>query len=213
MLPGMSEKSGDKAFDFLVELGVKVKLGTRVTEFDGEFVHTKDGQKIRCKKVVWAAGITGKPIKGFAEETLNKHKRFRVDGNLKVENMSNVYAIGDAAACISEENPFGHPQVAQTAIQQAKHLAKQFKTGNMIDFKYKDLGSMATIGRNKAVADIGKRNLSGFIAWIMWLFVHLFAIVGVKNKLLIFFNWTWNYLTYDQSLRLIIKPLNKKKKD
>lgn len=211
LLPGMSEKAGKKAFDFLEKLGVEVKLGTRVTDFDGEYVYTKDGQKIRCKKVVWAAGITCEQISGIAEECVTKNKRFCIDEQLKVQHLKNVYAIGDAAAYISEEFPYGHPQVAQTAIQQAKHLARQFKTGEKKNFKYKDLGSMATIGRNKAVADLGKRNLSGFFAWILWLFVHLFAIVGVKNKVFVFLNWIWNYFTYDQSLRLIIKPLDEKK--
>lgn len=212
LLPGMSNKAGEKAFRFLKDLGVEVKLNTRVTDFDGEFVYTKDGQKIRCKKVVWAAGITCEQITGIDQKCLNKHKRFCVDSNLKVKNLNNVFAIGDAAAFISDQYPYGHPQVAQTAIQQAKHLAKQFKSGKKQDFRYKDLGSMATIGRNKAVADLGKRNLSGFFAWILWLFVHLFAIVGVKNKVFVFLNWIWNYFTYDQSLRLIIKPLDKKKR-
>jgi len=211
LLPGMSEKAGEKAFRFLNDLGVEVKLNTRVTDFDGEFVYTKDGQKIRCKKVVWAAGITCEQITGIDEDCVNKQQRFCIDSNLKVKNLNNVFAIGDAAVFISEEYPYGHPQVAQTAIQQAKHLAKQFKSGKKKDFRYKDLGSMATVGRNKAVADFGKHNLSGFLAWILWLFVHLFAIVGVKNKVFVFLNWIWNYFTYDQSLRLIIKPLNKKK--
>lgn len=206
LLPGMSERAGEKALKFLTELGVEVQLDTRVVDYDGQFVYTKDGQKIRCKKVVWAAGITCDQIKGIDEKCVTKHKRFCVDGQLKVNHMTNVYAIGDAAAYITDEFPYGHPQVAQTAIQQAKHLAKQLITGNETEFKYKDLGSMATIGRNRAVADLGKRNMAGFIAWILWLFVHLFAIVGVKNKVFVFLNWIWNYFTYDQSLRLIIKP-------
>ena len=211
LLPGMSEKAGEKALKFLTELGVEVQLGTRVTGFDGKFVHTKDGQKIRCKKVVWAAGVTCDAIPGIKADCVTKNNRFCVDGQLKVKSLQDVYAIGDAASLTSEEYPYGHPQVAQTAIQQAKHLARQFKTGKTIDFKYKDLGSMATIGRNKAVADIGTRNMAGFLAWGMWLFVHLFAIVGVKNRVFVFLNWIWNYFTYDQSLRLIIKPITKKK--
>jgi len=210
LLPGMSEKAGKKAFEFLEDLDVKVELGTRVTTFDGEFIQTKDGQSIRANKVVWAAGIVCDKISGVSETCLSKGNRLCVNEHLEVTNMKDVYAIGDAAAIINDEYPRGHPQVAQPAIQQAKYLAKQFKKGKQKGFKYKDLGSMATVGRNKAVADLNKRSLSGFFAWIMWLFVHLAALVGTKNKVFVVVNWVWNYFTYDQSLRLIIKPERKK---
>ncbi len=210
LLPSMSEKAGRKALQFLEELGVKVELGTRVTAFDGQYVQTKDGQSIRAHKVVWAAGIVCGKIPGVSDTCFAKGNRLCVNGHLEVNALKDVYAIGDAATLISDEYPYGHPQVAQPAIQQAKFLAKQFKKGKGDAFKYKDLGSMATIGRNKAVADLNKRSLTGFIAWAMWLFVHLFALVGVKNKVFVVLNWTWNYFTYDQSLRLIIKSEAKK---
>jgi len=211
LLSGMSEKAGAAALKFLEELGVKVKLNTIVTDYDGQIVHTKDGEKITTNKVVWAAGITCEKLIGIKEDILTRGNRLLVNEHLQVKQMNNVYALGDAAALISEEYPNGHPQVAQPAIQQAKHLAKQLRTGQFSAFQYKDLGSMATVGRNRAVADVGNRKISGFFAWMMWLFVHLFAIVGVKNKLFVFINWMWNYFTYDQSLRLIIRPEKKAK--
>jgi len=206
LLPGMSEVAGQKAKVFLEEIGVIVQLNTRVTDYDGSYVYTKDGAKIRTDKIVWAAGITCPRFKGLQEELYARGNRLISHADCRVKNTQNIYAIGDAAIITSEEYPYGHPQVAQTAIQMAKHLAKQFKSGKQKEFIYRDLGSMATIGRNRAVADIGKRRLTGYFAWLMWLFVHLFAIVGVKNKIFVFLNWIWNYFTYDQSLRLIIKP-------
>ena len=206
LLPGMSEVAGHKAKVFLEEIGVIVQLNTRVTDYDGSYVYTKDGAKIRTDKIVWAAGITCPRFKGLQEELYARGNRLISHADCRVKNTQNIYAIGDAAIITSEEYPYGHPQVAQTAIQMAKNLAKQFKSGKQKEFIYRDLGSMATIGRNRAVADIGKRRLTGYFAWLMWLFVHLFAIVGVKNKIFVFLNWIWNYFTYDQSLRLIIKP-------
>ena len=213
LLPSFSEKASSKALKFLEELGVTVKLGTRVTEYDGKIVTTKDGQKIRAFKLVWAAGITCDPIIGVNEESMVRGNRLLVDQHLRVAHLQNVYAIGDAAAMVSDENPRGHPQVAQPAIQQAKHLAKQFKSGELKPFKYKDLGSMATVGRNRAVADLNKRSLTGFVAWVLWLAIHLYALVGTKNKIFVVLNWSWNYFTFDQSLRLIIRPEDRKNRE
>jgi len=210
LLPGMSEHSSAKALKFLKELGVEVKLNTRVTDYDGKFVTTRNGQTIRTDKVVWAAGVTCPNIEGMPESVLEKNNRLKVDQQLKVIGIDDVYAIGDIAKVIDEDYPYGHPQVAQPAIQQAKYLAKQILKPSDKTFSYKDKGSMATIGRNKAVADIGSRALSGFFAWALWLFVHLFALVGVKNKVIVLLNWIWNYFTYDQSLRLIIRPEQKR---
>lgn len=209
LLPSMSKEAGAKALKFLEELGVKVKLNVLVTDYDGQTVFTKDGTAINTNKVVWAAGIVCEKLEGIKADSITRGNRLLVNEYMQVQQLNNVYALGDAAALLSEEFPNGHPQVAQPAIQQANHLAKQLKTGNLSPFKYKDLGSMATVGRNKAVADVGGKKLSGFLAWFLWLFVHLFAIVGVKNKLFVFINWMWNYMTYDQSLRLIIKPEKK----
>lgn len=211
LLAGMSDEAGAKALQFLKELGVEVQLNSRVTSFDGKEVLTKDGQRIRSHKVIWAAGITGNRMPGLPEGSITHGNRIKVDRYHRVEGGEEIFAIGDIAYMEEAAYPKGHPQVAQVAMQQAKHLARQFKeTGKpnpkLTPFQYQDLGSMATIGRNRAVVDLPRFKFQGFFAWLIWLFVHLFQILGVKNKLFIFLNWVWNYFTYDQSLRLIIRP-------
>lgn len=210
LLQGMSEKASRKALEFLTKLGVTVKLNTRVTDYDGEFVHMNDDTKIRCKKVIWAAGIIANNLEGLPEETKARGNRILVDDYHRIEGFENVYAIGDVAYQMEEKYPNGHPQVAQVAMQQAKNLAKNFKAQlkgkKEKTFKYNDLGSMATIGRHKAVVDLPKWRFAGAFAWFIWLFIHLFQIIGTKNKVFVFINWVWNYFTYDQSLRLIIRP-------
>ncbi|HMQ46030.1 MAG TPA: NAD(P)/FAD-dependent oxidoreductase [Saprospiraceae bacterium] len=210
LLSGMSAMASKKAYEYLEKLGVQIKLNTRVTDYDGTFVRMNDGSSIRSKKVIWAAGIIGNPIKGLPEEVLVSGKRVRVNRFNQVEGTEHIFAIGDIACMAEEDYPRGHPQMAQPAMQQAKHLAKNLMALHrgkpMTPFSYKDLGSMATIGRNRAVVDLPAVRFQGAFAWLVWLFVHLFQILGVKNKLFIFINWVWNYITYDQSLRLIIKP-------
>jgi NADH:ubiquinone reductase (H+-translocating) len=217
LLKGMSEKAGKRAGDFLTEMGVKILYNARVTDYDGEQVTMGDGTTIRSKKVIWAAGIVGNKLNGFPAEAQTFGGRLAVDDYLQVKGCNNVFALGDVAYL--EEGIFskGHPQVAQVAIQQAKTLGKNLLLSLKVNmpplektrwkkFAYRDLGSMATVGRNLAVVDLPKFKFQGFFAWVVWLFVHLFAIVGVKNKLFVFLNWVWNYFTHDQSLRLIIKP-------
>ena len=210
LLPGMSEKASTNALRFLEQLKVKVRLNTRVTGFDGERVQMSDGTEIPAKKVIWAAGIKGNPVKGLSEETEAWGNRLHVNRMNQVRGYERIFAIGDIAYMEEEKFPKGHPQVAQVAMQQAKHLAKNLgrlqDQKTMVPFSYKDLGSMATIGRNKAVCDLPRIKFKGFIAWLVWLFVHLFQILGVRNRLFIFINWLWNYVTYDQYLRLIIRP-------
>lgn len=210
LLAGMSEESSKKAQEFLTKLGVKVILDTRVTEYDGSYVYMQDRDPIQTNKVIWAAGIQGNTLKGFPDESTTYGNRFKVNRFNQVTGVEDVFAIGDIAYMEEEAYPKGHPQVAQVAIQQANHLAKNLinraKQKQLEPFYYKDLGSMATIGRNKAVVDLPKLKFQGFFAWLVWLFVHLFQILGVKNRVFIFLNWVWNYVTYDQSLRLIIKP-------
>lgn len=210
LLKGMSEEASAKALKFLQELGVKVRLDCRVVDFDGQYVHTKDGEKIQANKVIWAAGIKANCIDGLKDSCNTYGNRLKVDRYNLVEGYNNIYAIGDLAYMEEEAYPEGHPQVAQVAIQQAKNLGKNFKAklkGKALQaFSYKDLGSMATIGRNRAVVDLPSIKFQGAFAWLVWLAVHLFSILGVKNKLFVFLNWLWNYFTYDQSLRLIIKP-------
>ncbi|HET8962446.1 MAG TPA: NAD(P)/FAD-dependent oxidoreductase [Chitinophagales bacterium] len=214
VLGAFSEKASEKAKEYLLKLGVILKCGARVKDYDGSIVTLEDGTVIRSKTLVWAAGIIGSKLEGLDEKVIGRGKRILVDRYNKVNNYSNVYAIGDIA--YMEEGdayPNGHPQVAQVAIQQGDLLAENFKallSGKPLKkFKYRDLGSMATIGRNKAVADLGKIKFHGFFAWLIWMFVHLMSIVGVKNKIVIFINWAWNYITFDQSLRLILKAKSK----
>ena len=164
---------------------------------------------MRSRKLIWAAGIRGNAIAGLPEECFERGNRIQVNEFNQVVGVENIYAIGDIAVMKSEELPRGHPQVAQVAMQQAKNLAKNFnnqlKNKELRAFEYKDLGSMATIGRNRAVVDLPRWKFKGFFAWLMWLVVHLFQILGAKNKILVMLNWMVGYFTYDQSLRVIIK--------
>lgn len=214
LLKDMSEKASTKAEEFLKALNVIVKKNLRVQDFDGTTVYMNDGTTIKARKVIWAAGIKGNTIDGLPEEAYAKGGRLQVNAFNKVVGTNEVYAIGDIACMIQDELPYGHPQVAQVAMQQGKQLAKNLKRlehqKEMVPFTYKDLGAMATIGRNRAVVDLPSFKFTGFFAWTVWLFVHLFQIIGVKNRLFVFINWVWNYFTYDQSLRLI---LNSKKKE
>lgn len=210
LLDGMSDQAAQKAMDFLLQLDVKILLNTRVTDFDGKQVYMSDGNQIRTQKVIWAAGIIGNRMPGLPESTRVRGNRIQVDRNCRVAGLEDVFAMGDIAYMEEEGYPEGHPQVAQVAMQQAKHLGKNMERllrgQSMQPFAYRDLGAMATIGRKRAVVDLPRFKFQGAFAWFIWLFVHLFQILGVKNKLFIFLNWLWNYFTYDQSLRLIIRP-------
>lgn len=217
LLKGMSQKSSDTALKCLENLGVKVVLNNRVTDYDGKYVYMDDDSKILTKKLIWAAGITGNKIAGLPETSLVRGNRLKVNEYHEVEGLEDVFAIGDIAFMPSEEYEYGHPQVAQVAMQQGKNLCDNFKrvTKNKERkaFQYKDKGSMATIGRRRAVVDLPSGFFKGTLAWIVWLIIHLFAIIGVRNKLIVFINWVWNYVTYDQSLRLLIRPFQRKQKE
>jgi NADH dehydrogenase len=210
LLPGMSAQASANSLKYLQDLGVQVVLKKRVQKFDGDYVYTNDGNKIRCGKVIWAAGIICPVISGVSEELLGRGNRLKVNRQLQLIDYPDIFAIGDAAVVVDDPDyPDGHPQVAQTAIQMAKLLGRNLKASsreNWKSFTYRDLGSMATIGRNRAVVDLPAMRLKGFIAWMFWLIVHLYSLLGVRNKLIVFLNWFWNYFTYDQSLRLIIRP-------
>lgn len=213
LLDGMSEKSSKAAEHFLNELGIKIILNRFVKDFDGETVRMDDGSIIQAKKVIWAAGVTGKKMKGLPDSVYVKGNRIKVNRFNQVSGFNHIFAIGDS--CYMEEEAYlkGHPQMAQIAIQQARLLSKnliKLDRGEALQqFSYKDLGSMATIGRNRAVVDLPGFKFQGFLAWVFWLAVHLFSLIGVKNRLFIFINWVWNYFTYDQSLRVMIKPRTK----
>ena len=214
LLGPMSKNAQIKSKEYLEQLGVNVRLSTRVNDFDGKYVYINDGTTIRTDNLVWAAGVKANAIEGINPEVLVRGGRMKVNRYNQVDGYENIFALGDVAFMTEEKYPNGHPQVAQPAIQQGKLLAKNLRKlirGNTLtEFFYKDLGSMATVGRNLAVVDLPFWRFQGFFAWLTWMFVHLIAIVGVKNRLLIFINWLWNYVTYDQSLRLIIRAKSPK---
>ncbi len=217
LLNGMSEISSIKAYQYLIKLGVIIIKETAVSDFDGKTVLLSNGTTIRTDTLIWAAGINGNMLEGIKPDAIGRGNRLKVDQMNLVKGYSNIYAIGDIALMVTEKYPNGHPQVAQVAIQQATNLANNFQkmiTGKSFEpFCYHDLGTMATVGRNLAVVDLPYLKFQGFFAWLVWMFIHLKSILGVKNKLLIFINWFWSYITYDQSLRLIIKPKIKPKKN
>jgi len=179
-------------------------------ENDGNFLNTSDGKRLGSKTLIWVAGVQANHVKGLAKEVFGRGNRIMVDKTNRVGGHENIFVLGDLALMQTDHYPYGHPQVAQVAIQQADRLAKNLKQQNngtpLKLFEYCDKGSMATIGRNLAVADLPFTKLMGFAAWILWSFVHLFTIMGVKNRLFIFLNWSWGYFTYDQSLRVLIRP-------
>lgn len=220
VLGPMSEKSSAESRMYLERLGVTVLTNTIVKDYDGDVVTLTNGNTIESSTVIWAAGIKGNVPPGIQPEMVARGNRIKVDRFNKVIGFENIYAIGDVASMVTPKYPNGHPQVASVAIQQAKLLAENLKRierkspGTQEEFEYYDKGSMATIGRNLAVVDIPKPRLhfKGFFAWMIWMSLHLFLIVGVKNRVFVFLNWIYNYLTYDQSLRLIFKEFNRPKK-
>jgi len=188
-------------------------LNTRVQDYDGNTLQLIDREPIKTATVVWSAGVKGVILEGLAQESVTRGNRLIVDVRNKVQGYENVYAIGDVSAMITEDNPNGHPGVAQVAIQQGKNLAKLFKEKTLATgeaFKYKDLGSMATVGRNRAVVDLNKVRFQGIFAWFTWMFVHLMTLAGFRNKLVVFVNWVWSYFSYDRGTRLIIRFYDKK---
>ena len=218
LLAPMSKESQQDTYDALTKLGVVVKLNTRVTDFKDDVVYLSNGETIQSKNLIWAAGVGCRAFDGIPAESFGRAKRMIVDGNNKVVNTNNIYAIGDT--CYMEADaafPQGHPQVAQVAIQQGKHLAKnlkrQLKGEALTPFKYKDKGSMAIIGKNKAVVDLPspKLHFKGFFAWLMWLFIHLMSLLTYRNRLTTFWNWMVSYFSWDQPLRMIIRPEKKQR--
>ena len=216
VLPPMSEHASKKSAEFLKKLGVTVHLNTRVSNYENNLVTTNTGLELHTATFIWAAGVTGAPIQGLkAEAIIDRTNRYKVNEINQVEGYANVFAIGDIALMSNEEYPKGHPMVAQPAIQQGKHLAKNIKRHiegkDMLPFKYFDKGTMATIGRNKAVVDMGKLRFGGFFAWFIWMFIHLWFLVGFRNRLITFFNWSYNYINFDKAARLIVRPFKNKK--
>lgn len=215
VLNGYSEASSAKAETYLEKLGVNVQTTAMVADYNGQQVTLKDGRKLNSRTVIWAAGVKANEIEGIPAEAYGRARRLIVDRQNRIQGLANIFAIGDLAYMETEKYPQAHPQVAQVAIQQANMLHRNLKhienNKPLRDFSYTDKGSLATVGRNLAVADLPFLHFQGFIAWVLWLFVHLMAIVGVKNRLFVFINWAWSYFTYDQSLRLLINPKEEEK--
>lgn len=218
LLAPMSKKSQKDTYDALTKLGVIIKLNSRVVDYVDDTVHLHTGEKIVAKNLIWAAGVSAKVFEGIPAESYGPGRRMSVDAYNKVALTENIYAIGDTCLQMTDKDwPKGHPQVAQVAIQQGVNLAKNFKNevkGKALKpFKYKDKGSMAIIGKNKAVADIPKPQMhfKGFIAWAMWLFIHLVSLISYRNRITTFYNWMVAYFAKDNSLRMIIRPEKRKK--
>lgn len=212
LLTPMSEKSQRDTFNELTKLGVKVILNAQVKDYTDDKVYLSNGNIIETENLIWTAGVTAQIFNGIPKESYGRGRRLITDNNNKVEGLQNVYAIGDTCIQVTDSNfPDGHPQVAQVALQQGKNLAKNFtRIANnipLVSFKYKDKGSMAIIGRNKAVADIPpKLHFKGFFAWLIWIFIHLISLMHYRNKIMTLFNWITSYFTKDQALRMIIRP-------
>ncbi len=210
LVGAMSEYASAKVRQFLESMGVQVITNTIVKNYNGKVASMEDGTMLHTSTLLWAAGIKVDPINGLPQECYGRGGRILVNRENKLKTMSNIFAIGDIALMVTDEYQYGHPQVAQPAIQQGKHLAtnlKRLQEGRpLIPFHYTNKGALATIGRNKAVADLPVGKFSGFLAWVLWLFVHLMSLVGKKNRLFVFFSWLFSYFTYDKSFRLLIKP-------
>jgi NADH:ubiquinone reductase (H+-translocating) len=211
----MSDLAKRKSEKYLKKLGVILKTGVFVKNYDGSTLTLSNGEILRSKNVIWAAGITGNLIKGLSPEIITVSGRLEVDRMNRVKPYGNICAIGDIAYMVTPKYPKGHPQVANVAINQGKNLARNFekalKGRRLTEYEYKDLGSMATVGRNKAVVDLPFIRFGGHLAWYVWMFLHLMLILSVRNKLIIFINWAWNYFTKNSSLRLILKVEGKNK--
>jgi NADH dehydrogenase len=212
-LSSMSKHAQSASVAYITELGVKLRTELVVKNYDGAIVTLSNGETIKTKNLIWAAGVTGNFIEGIDKDVLARGNRIKVDRFNLVLNTKNIYALGDIAYMVTPKYPNGHPQLANVAINQAKKLALNFKlkaqNKALKEFEYRDLGSMATIGKHKAVVDLSFYKFSGYIAWFIWMFLHLMLILSVKNKIIIFINWAWNYFTKDTSLRLIFSPKNK----
>lgn len=216
LLAHMSQKSSEQSKKYLERLGVTVMTGAQVKDYDGKTIYLQDGQTISSATVLWAAGIKGNIPSGIDKSLIARGNRIKVDRFNRVVGFQNVYAIGDLALMETPAYPNGHPQVATVAIQQAKLLSmnlERIKKGrtDLLEYEYRDKGSMATVGRNLAVVDIPKPRVhfGGWFAWMVWMTLHLMLILGVKNRFFVFINWLYNYITYDQSLRLIFREYKK----
>ena len=213
VLGPMSPQAQRSSKEFLEEMGVNVITSVTVVSYNGEVLKLSNDVSIVTKNVLWSAGVKGEYPEGLSKDQIVRGGRIKVDQFNKIEGFKNIFAIGDVAAMITEKTPLGHPGVAPVAIQQGKLLSKNLikiiNNGKPEPFKYFDQGSMATVGRNRAVVDIGKIRFQGVFAWFVWMFVHLMSLVGFRNKLVVFVNWAWSYFSFDRGTRLIIRKFNR----
>lgn len=218
LLGGMSEESSSKALKFLQNMGVEVMTNTKVIDYCDNQIMLDKGDPIRTDTVIWVSGVRANRFEGIPVEMIGRGGRIKVDSFNRLQGKENVFVIGDICLQSESDYPDGHPQVAQVALQQAGQLAKNLKKiadgGTLHPFHYRNKGSLATVGRNRAVADLPHLKTQGLFAWFLWMAVHLRSILGVRNRLEVLLNWIWNYLTYDQAIRLIFKtPANKYRED
>jgi len=214
LLSAMPEKLSETANHDLRKMGVQTMLNTIVTDYDGQTLYLNTGHSIQTGTVVWAAGVKGNTVDGLKTAKIVKGNRFKTDEFFLIEGYSNIYAIGDAGAIISEEYPNGHPMMASVAVQQGVHISKNFiclaRKKPLLPFVYRDKGTMATIGRNKAVVHTKQMDMKGIFAWLVWMFVHLMLLVGFRNRFITLLNWAWSYFSYKGAIRLIIRPFTSK---
>jgi NADH:ubiquinone reductase (H+-translocating) len=218
LLSSMNENSSEKAQRYLAELDVHIWTNLRVTDYDGRLITTNTTETFRTATMIWAAGVRGVFIPGLPAESILRSGRVKVNQHNLVDGLSNVFALGDVAHMSADSAfPEGHPQVAQVALQQGdllgRNLVASTDQSKWKGFTYKDKGSMATIGRNRAVVEIGKFRSQGIVAWMLWMFVHLMSLVGFRNRLVVLFNWVINYINYDRGMRLIIRPFKNTRRD
>jgi NADH dehydrogenase len=215
VLGAMSEEASQNAARYLEELGVTIWLNTFVEDYDGKVIKTSR-KPMPAQTFIWAAGVKGAPPAGIQAEWINRQERIEVNEFHQIPGTDGLFAIGDVAAFKSTQHPNGLPMMAQGAIQAGRHLAKNLvrlkKGEEMKPFVYKDLGSMATIGRSRAVADLPGFRSKGLLAWFIWMFIHLMSLVGFRNKVVVFFNWTYNFFNYNRDIRLIIRPFSREGK-
>ena len=213
LLGPMSPQSQRSSEEFLREMGVNVLTSTRVSSYDGEIIKLSNGNEIVTRNVLWSAGVKGETPEGIPADKIVRGGRIKVDEFNRVAGYNDIFAIGDVASMQTEEYPNGHPGVAPAAMQQGKHLARNLlriiNNQPPEPFRYRDKGSMATVGRNRAVVDLGKIHFQGVFAWFVWMFVHLMSLVGFRNKLVVLVNWIWSYFSYDRGTRLIIRRFSR----
>jgi NADH dehydrogenase len=217
LLQAFNQTNQQRAKTYLEELGAEVRLQKGVSKFDGRTIEFKDREKLLSKNLIWGAGIKGVLIDGFDETVINPRKRLLVNDYCQINNQTNIFAIGDVACMVQPNYPNGHPQVAPVAIQMgelvAQNLIRQKEGKSLQSFNYNDKGSMATVGRNRAVVEAGKIHFGGWLGWLVWMSLHLMLLVGFRNRIVVFINWLWNYLSYDRNIRLIIRPFTPKEEN